>query len=488
MADWSIRDSDLKNYPHLDPAITPQEAMAYAQNPATVAKHAFFPFILYRQRWNRFAKKGGHGAVKERPIRYAARRDAYIYSYYRHLLSVPFEAELARLELHECVLAYRRVPSSSGRGGKCNIHFAKEAFDAVRSLGNCAVIALDISSFFESLDHNKLKSLWCRMLGVEELPSDHYNVFRNITRYCCVEKKALFERLGHFGDKRVGAGGKPIKGYLTPHQAVPRHLCRGHEFRSVVAKRPGAKTILETNYKPYGVPQGAPISDLLANLYLIDFDTTMKAAAYAAGGFYFRYSDDILIIVPGGESEGRQWMADARAEIVKHGSKLVIKEQKAAIYVFGHADKGQTFRRVHGNQGADGLEYLGFRFDGKNVYLRNSTISGLYRKVARAARRDANALARRFPDKGASEISTLFNQERLISQFGRVEDFGENAADYRSWTFWTYAKRAADLFAPDGKTILRQLARHRANIRNRAQAEIARAVTLRERRDIAAAA
>jgi hypothetical protein len=487
MVDWVLRDADLKNYPHLDPPISAADATAYAQDTAAVAAHAFFPFMLYRQRWTRFAKKGEKGKTKERPIRYAARRDAYVYSYYRHQLAEPYEAALADLGLSDSVLAYRRISAGPGAGGKCNIHFARDSIDAVKALGNCAVIALDISSYFESLDHGHLKSLWCRMLGAAKLPPNHFNVFRNITRYCCVDKKELFERLGHFGEKRQTQTGKSIKGYLTPHRDVPRHLCAGREFRARIAGGAGERSILQTNYKRYGIPQGAPISDLLANLYLIDFDLKMKTALDQVGGHYFRYSDDILIIVPGGEDEGRSWMEEARREIAQHGPKLVIKEEKAAVFVFGKTAKGLSFRRVHGTQGADGLEYLGFRFDGRRVYLRNATISSLYRKVSGAARREANALARRYPNKSAAEIAKLFNYERLISQFGRVEDFGERAADYRRWTFWTYAKRAAELFGRDGRFILRQLANHRANIRARAATEIGRAVLARDRRAILAA-
>ena len=96
---------------------------------------------------------------------------------YRYLLSQKYEAELNSLGLDTSVLAYRRIPLADGKGGKCNIHFAHEAISKVRKLGTCCVIALDISSYFESLDHIKLKGLWCRMLGVKKLPAAHYHVF-----------------------------------------------------------------------------------------------------------------------------------------------------------------------------------------------------------------------------------------------------------------------------------------------------------------------
>lgn len=45
-----------------------------------------------------------------------------------------------------------------------------------------------------------------------------------------------------------------------------------------------------------GIPQGTTISDVIANMYMIDFDILMKKFATKYGGYYKRYSDDILYI------------------------------------------------------------------------------------------------------------------------------------------------------------------------------------------------
>ena len=116
-------------------------------------------------RWTRFAEEGRKGKLKNRPIHYAARRDAYIFSYYRHILSQKYETELNYLGLDTSVLAYRRIPIADGAGGKCNIHFAHEAISNIRELDTCCVIALDISSYFESLDHPRLKAYGVACLG-----------------------------------------------------------------------------------------------------------------------------------------------------------------------------------------------------------------------------------------------------------------------------------------------------------------------------------
>lgn len=481
MEEWHLHKGDLKKYPHFDPIISAEDGEGYATNKQRVAEHAFFPFIQYSQQWKRFAKKGEERTLKKRPIRYAARLDSYIFSYYRHILSLRYEAELVRLGLDKSIVAYRHIPVSGCLGGKCNIHFAHDAILKIRELGDCFAIALDISSYFESLDHVRLKHLWCRMLEVPRLPVDHFQIFRAITQYAWVEKEEVYERLGHFGEKEI-INGSPIKGYLTPYKKVPKCLTSGRGFREHIAGGGGQKSIIKRNYKPYGIPQGAPISDLLANLYLIDFDRIVAGWIREIGGAYFRYSDDILIVAPGEETAGRQLMARTRGLIGEFGAKLEIKEKKSSLIIFHRDGPDQTYQLVHGTQGKNGLEYLGFRYDGKKVFLRDATLSNLRRKVARAAISDAEACARRYPDKDAAKLRRLFDYDRLVKRFGRVENFGELQEEYRNWTFWTYAKRASSEFGTLGRSILRQLRRHRQLIRLRADKALERAVVRRQRR------
>ena len=54
------------------------------------------------------------------------------------------------LGLSDCVIGYRKIPvGGSERGGKCNTHFASETFQAIAEMGNCCVVALDISSYLD---------------------------------------------------------------------------------------------------------------------------------------------------------------------------------------------------------------------------------------------------------------------------------------------------------------------------------------------------
>ena len=175
-------------------------------------KLSFWPQILHMWRSIGFAhfsamRSDGIGLLKR--VEVARRRNGlyamplastlYIFSNYRHILSEHYEVELARLGLEANVLAYRRIALGDGLGGKCNIHFAHEAFAKVRQLGKCCAIALDISSFFESTRSCTSEGPLVPPTGVDRLPEDHFQVFKAITRYSFVDKQAAYERLGHFG-------------------------------------------------------------------------------------------------------------------------------------------------------------------------------------------------------------------------------------------------------------------------------------------------
>ena len=157
MSTWSLDENKLKKYPHFDPLVSAKEAMAYVTDPKRIEVHKFYPLMLFMQRWSRFAKRGERGETKKRPIRYSARLDAYIYSYYRYVLSAYYEADLARRGLSESVIAYRRLQCKLTGEGMSNTHFASNAFEKIISMGGCCVIALDTSSFLILLIMNILK-------------------------------------------------------------------------------------------------------------------------------------------------------------------------------------------------------------------------------------------------------------------------------------------------------------------------------------------
>ncbi|OWJ55908.1 reverse transcriptase domain-containing protein [Inquilinus limosus] len=466
----------IKHYPHFDKSIRPSDIWKLVRNPDRVAANAFYPFLKYEKRWQPFRGSEFDKAVsgfqkpekKEREIRYASRRDSYIYSYYRHMLSGYYENALAANGLSKNVIAYRRVKSSAGRG-KSNVEFAYDAFIEIRKLGNCGVVALDISKFFESIDHGILKKQWCSLLGVADLPKDHAAVFRSITSYAVVDRAAAYERLGYVERKIVKGNERLV--YTKKFRETPRQLCSNGDFRVKICGQGGAfSKLVRKNEKEYGIPQGSPISDMLANLYLIEFDRAVNQFVINIGGTYYRYSDDILIIVPGGVAEANCARDFAMNEIKKHGDNLLIKDSKTSLLVYKQDGKNQIFERIDG-KGRNDLEYLGFRYDGKKIRIRDATISGLYRKISSAAKVVARKQVKRYKNKDLKYLLEKFDHSAFMKRYGRVLDF-EVESDYRDWTFWTYAKRSIDTFGALGSPISNQLRNYKRICRSRVESEI----------------
>ena len=448
-----LEDSHLKRYPHFDSPLSLSEAHTMVNDPEAVAHHAFMPFLQDEKKPKKFRSK----ERKTRSLRSAARRDAVIYAAYRIRLAKYYEEELERNQLNASVLAYRKIPKTNGDGGKSNIEHAYEAVREIQQRGDCVAIKLDISKFFENIDHGILKKRWCQVLGVDALPKDHWQVYRAITRYSWVQRDEVYERLDIMREHEF-RDGSSVR--VPDRRKVDIQLCTGTVFREKIAgKGIGFTSLIKVNRETHGIPQGSPISDVLANLYLLDFDLELSKFARDRGGSYRRYSDDILLILPGGSEIGesaRDYVIDA---IPRFGKKLKIQPQKTSLIVYENTGQRQRAYDVDEPARYDGLEYLGFRFDGYRLWLRQSTVSGYRRKVIKLLKHAAFAEVRRYPDRSALEVCDGINWQKLEEKIGRIEDFtAYSSGQKRKRTFWSYAKRAERCFGHQlGCRILQQV-------------------------------
>ncbi len=385
-----------------------------------------------------------------------------------------------------CPVAYRKIASPNG-GGKCNIDFAKEAFDTICKQDNCVAIALDIKSFFESLDHDRIKEVWCRLLEVERLPPDHFAVFKNITRYHVVDQKDAYRRLG-FIEEITQANGQTRDRYTIPRRKMPTQLCTPAEFREkICGGLPNLPSLVKPNadesgnLRNHGIPQGVPISDLIANFYLLDFDCEMERYVSQKGGTYLRYSDDILLIVPSNEAQAFEAEKHVAECMKKCGPAMKINEKKTSMVQFSRRGKNLAFNHLRGTQGKNGFEYLGFRFDGNQIYVRDSTISRFYRKVTLAAKAVTREFADAHPEKDASELLSIFNYSGFSQRFSRVCFDKFLVDDYRTWTFFSYVKRAHKIFGEQrGAPIIPQVRNFKKIMRERIADSMKRAVKRRD--------
>ena len=469
---WEPSTSDLKSYRHFDAVIGPSSISSLVRDPLKVASHSFRPLLHFEKKWRRPPKNGVARDPKIRPIRYACRKDAYIYKHYRGLLSNAYEHELIENDLASNILAYRRIAVSAGAPAcKSNIHFAKDVFDLIDTMDTCCAIALDISDFFGSIDHDRLKQRWMRLLKCERLPNDHFSVFRSVTDYKFIDINDAFVALGYSQRDSNGQ-----LSYLINPKEIPIQLCSPSDYRS---KLIGAG-LVQHHGKDFGIPQGTPLSDLLANAYLLEFDIAMKTFAEERSGHYFRYSDDILLLLPTDEGSVFSAYRKAASEMAKMGPKLRVNPSKTEITVFTCSSGPTRCRNFeldasgvpvvlcdkHGNQiGNAGFSYLGFRYDGQQVFLRDSTLSNLQGKIARTCKSEAFFFVNRHFEKDLSWVLANAPVDQLKQRYMDVENFEETVAEARQcgndifskMTFWSYARRASKLFGTTGRPILRQL-------------------------------
>lgn len=364
------------------------------ESPEACAKRAFLPFLRFERisrKYKREARSDGSTSgrfvKKPRDLKYASHTDSQILRHYANLLSSRYEAIIQAERVDESVLAYRRLTPP-----KCNIHFANEAFAWIEQNLPCVALTFDVKDFFESFDHRLLKRLWKETLGVAELPPDHFNVFKAVTRYSWVERSALLDRFG--------ITKKMLKCWREP-------ICTPREFRELVRGDGGGAGLIQTKSDAKGVPQGSPISALLSNIYMLPVDRKIAALMRDCGGLYRRYSDDILLVCkPEHQTELQgaleEAMRDAKLELHdglgKRATCRIAPDTKGVIHC--HPP----------------LQYLGFSFDGQTVRIRSQTVARFFRRMRKAIRREQHLARQRAAAGGDSRV----RRKLLYSKFSHL--------------------------------------------------------------------
>jgi RNA-directed DNA polymerase len=326
--------------------------------------HRFFPLLGFTEVVRKFVRnKSGdrNRKVKERPIRYASHRDAAYLQNYAVYLNSFYERALLSDGIADSVLAYRR-------GGHTNIHHAKSLFSEIKQKGNCVVIAMDISGFFDSLDHLHLRDAIASILSIEKLQGHHVTIWKNITRFAWVETADLDSVLGK---KRIRSG----------------RICSQNDF--VTHVRGKSAGLVNTNDGQCGIPQGTPVSGLFANVYMRTFDKEMIDFCSQYGGTYRRYSDDIALVLP---------------SIVKTKHVISLVEKILADFKLTISiDKTETAEFRDGLLVSDKpIQYLGFVFDGNRTFIRPSSLDAYRSKMRRGIH--AKVVAAKMKKVNPSEI------------------------------------------------------------------------------------
>lgn len=394
--DFVKHHNDTKPYAHFDlrVSLSMPSIRKYVMDRTKIVTHSFYPFIHFEKKNSRYGKKG---PKKPRELYYCSHLDRCVYQRYAFLLNYQYNIWACENNIDDVAIAYR------DKLGKNNIDFAKDAFDAIRSFPQCFILVGDFTNFFDNLEHQYLKKMMCKVLGVERLPQDYFSVFKNITRFSSWDWKDIVKAAGeNIAERGVRKKINSKETVLTKEQFQKN------------------KKDIKKNISGVGVPQGSPISTVLSNIYMIKFDKDIKRYVTSKGGIYMRYSDDFIIVLP---YERDAEIADFTSYIFSYveSMKGLIDLQKEKTSCYTYKDEV-----IYEGDQPSSINYLGFLFDGKNIRIRPRAITKYYYRM----RRKANTIGR---SNWTSSKGRRISAKELYSIYSRNDE---------KQTFIDYARKA----------------------------------------------
>ena len=395
-----------------------ERAVPYVTDPDQIAKHSFYPLIRYSLITNRIKHKrddAGKRVIirdpKVRPISYPCHLDGLIYSYYKTILAPLYENVLGARNLKDSVTAFRKTRLNSFKLSHLAIEF-------IKAMGECDIVVTDITKYYQKIKHSQLLDRWRFLLDVDRLPDDHFNVFKSITQFSYVWRYKLHNRLG----------------LALPPPYVERHpICSPSVFRSKIVP---SGIIISGSSRNDGIPQGSSLSPLLSNIYLMNEDWALNEYIENMGGKYWRYCDDILVVVPKGH--GAAALCEIKRQIRAAGLSLSLNKTNVS--------------RTYGNDkrhiGRKPFQYLGLNFDGDDIWIRSSSIHGYKRKARKsltaAKRRRHQETEARSDNKaaplGVQSLKNMFSGMRIRGE--KIRKRNRNR-EY-SGTFISYMEEVAE--------------------------------------------
>ena len=417
-----------KRYAHFDFRTDITKAWDYISCPGNIAKHSFYPFIHYTKDMSKYTN--AHKLKeKKREICYASHRDSCIYQYYCFMLDELYKARVRADGINDVAVAYRTDL------GLSNIELAKKAFDFIRSCDSCYVMIGDFTKFFDRLDHQYLKERWNDLLGTLKLPDDHYAVYKNITRFSYWE---LYDLL-LLNDLPCNQDGKRQLNKLN-------RVLTTEQFRQ-------NRSHIHRNPETFGIPQGSPISALLANMYMLSVDKEISSYVRCHSGLYMRYSDDFIVVLPSIKHDDAKRAFSHIIDVFNGIKGLELQHDKTQFFKSdcnGLSNCGQGFFDL-ADCAHRFANFLGFTYDGQKVSVRSKTISKYYYRMRRKAK---TILRRKISGENARPIGCR-NLYKLYSERGSYGKTGN---------FLTYVHRAESSFGSD-EHIGRDTQRHMQKIR-----------------------
>ena len=394
--DFVKHHNDTKPYAHFDlrVSLSMPSIRKYVMDRSKIVTHSFYPFIHFEKKNSRYGKKG---PKKPRELYYCSHLDRCVYQRYAFLLNYQYNIWACENNIDDVAIAYR------DNLGKNNIDFAKDAFEAIRSFPQCFILVGDFTNFFDNLEHQYLKKMMCEVLGVERLPQDYFSIFKNITRFSSWDWKDIVKAAGENIEERG------IRKKINSKDTV----LNKEQFQK-------SKKDIKKNVSGVGVPQGSPISAVLSNIYMIEFDKDIKRYVASKGGIYMRYSDDFIIVLPyERDTENADFTSYIFSYVESMKGLIDLQKEKTSCYTY----KNEV---VYEGDRPSSINYLGFLFDGKSIRIRPRAITKYYYRM----RRKAHTIGR---SNWTSSKGRHISAKELYSIYSRND---------KKQTFIDYAKKA----------------------------------------------
>ena len=172
----------------------------------------------------------------------------------------------------------------------------------------------------------------------------------------------------------------------------------------------------------YGIPQGSPISAVLANIYMLDADALIYQAVMKCKGFYMRYSDDFIVVLPG---KNQIDTFKSIIDIINAIPGLKLENRKTQFFQVDTStviNIGKSFS-IDADDSQKKINFLGFSFDGKNIFVRAKTVSKYYYRMNHKAK----VIAKNRELKGADKLYQRYSERGAFGKRGNFFTYINNA-------------------------------------------------------------
>lgn len=391
-----------KPYAHFDErtSLADNALRARVLNPSWVSSHGFFPMISFEIKKDHYigataAKKAHLERKNPRVIRYCSHVDRCIYQRYAFLFDQQYNKVARCKGIDDVAIAYRTNKHAN------NLHFAKRALDFIERQDKCLILVSDFASYFDNIIHIELKDALCELFSVTRLPDDYYAVFKNVTRYSSWDWKLLAQYWREVDPK------------LSKREINSKELILPPE---VFRDRVKLEAIPNTNN--VGIPQGSPVSAVLSNIYLLDFDEMIQDAVRSDNGLYMRYCDDLFMAIPYVDSDDGLSKVKSYYTLIQSFPGVSIQEEKTRLYRFEAQNLSLTRTDFSGSIIKPNalFDYLGVSFDGRKRRVRPRTIAKYYTRLNRKAKTIAKQKSGRTNIYGtySDKSHTIFNRRSFV--------------------------------------------------------------------------